>query len=94
EMVGEENPPVVDKENVSNNREQSVPKTPEENPPAVDVENENVNQEQFVPRMPEETLDERGPELRATHAPTAEAREIKKLRKKQQRLLNIITCRL
>ena len=90
EMAGEENPPVVDKENVSNNREQSVPKTPEENPPAVDVENENVNREQFVPRMPEETLDERGPELRATHAPTAEAREIKKLRKKQQRLLNII----
>lgn len=40
--------------------------------------------------MPEETLDERGTELRATRTPTAEAREIKKLRKKQQRLLNII----
>jgi len=65
-MAGGENPPVVDKENVSNNQEQSIPKTPEE------------------------TLDERGAELRATHAPTAEAREIKKLRKKQQRLLNII----
>lgn len=90
EIVGGENPPVVDKENVNTNREQSVPKTPEENPPVVDVENENASREQFVPRMPKETLDERGAELRATHPPTAEAREIKKLRKKQQRLLNII----
>lgn len=90
EIAGGENLPVVDGENVNTNREQFVPKAPEENPPADDVGNENAYQEQSVPRIPEETLDERGTELRATHTPTAEAREIKKLRKKQQRLLNII----
>ena len=90
ETAGGENPPVVDKENVNTDQEQPVPKTLGENPSADDVENENACREQFVPRMPEETLDERGAKLRAAHAPTAEAREIKKLRKKQQRLLNII----
>ena len=40
--------------------------------------------------MIEETLDERGAELRAAHVPTAEAKEIKKLRRNQQKLLTII----
>lgn len=89
-MAGEENPPVIDKENLDTSQEQAVPKTPEGNPPADGVENGNVCWEQDVPRMIEETLDERGAEMRATHVPTAEAKEIKKLRRKQQKLLNII----
>lgn len=74
-MAGEENPPVIDKENVNTNQEQAVPKTPEGNPPADGGEDENVCREQDVPRMMEETLDERGAELRAAHVPTAEAKE-------------------
>jgi len=62
----------------------------EENLPAFDEENVDTNREHSVPKMPEETLDEGGAELRATHEPTAEAKEIKKLKKKQQRLLNTI----
>ena len=37
EIAGGENLPVVDKENVNTNQEQSVPKTPEENPPRLEL---------------------------------------------------------
>ena len=50
-MAGEENPLVIDKENLNINQEQAVPKTPEENPPADGREDENVCREQDVPRM-------------------------------------------
>ena len=62
----------------------------EENLPVYDDEMEDTNQGQSVPKTPEEILDEEGADLRASHKPSAEAEEIKKLRKKQQRLLGTI----
>ena len=60
----------------------------EENLPGYDKEIEDNNQGQPVPETPEDIPDEEGTSLRAK--PSAEAKEIKKLRKKQQRLLGTI----
>jgi len=60
----------------------------EENLPGYDNEIEDKNQGQSVPKTPEDIPDEEGTSLRAK--PSAEAKEIKKLRKKQQRLLGTI----
>jgi len=65
-------------------------KVGEESLPVHDEEIGDTNQEKSVPKMPEETLDGVGAELRASHEPSAEAREIKKLRRKQQKLLSTI----
>ena len=62
----------------------------EENPPVHEEEIRDTNGEQSVPEALEETLDRVGADLRASRKPSAEAREIKKLRTKQQRLLNTI----
>jgi len=45
---------------------------------------------QSIPKTPEEIPDEVGADLRASHEPSTEAMEIKKLRRKQQRLLNTV----
>lgn len=65
-------------------------KAGEESLHVYDEENVDTNREQSVPKTPEETLDGVGAELRASHEPSAEAREIKKLRRKQQKLLSTI----
>ena len=65
-------------------------KVGEESLPVHDEEIGDTNREQSVPKTPEETLDGVGAELRASHEPSAEAREIKKLRRKQQKLMSTI----
>ena len=90
EIVGEDNPPAFEEDSVNTNREQSVPMIPEENPPVVDKENIDASQERPVPEITEETFDGQGTELKATQKPPAEAKEIKKLKKKQRKLLSTI----
>ena len=60
----------------------------EENLPGYDNEMEDNNPGQSVPRMPEDITDKEEASLRTK--PSAETREIAKLRKKQQRLLGTI----
>lgn len=62
----------------------------EENLPVHDDEIRETNREQSVPMTPEEIPIEVGADLRASHESSAETLEIKKLRRKQQKLLNII----
>lgn len=90
ETAGGDNPPAFEEDSVNTNQEQFVPMIPEEHPPAGAKENVDASQEQSVPEMTEETLDGQEAELRATQEPTAEAKEIKKLKKKQRRLLSTI----
>ena len=63
-------------------------KAGEENLRGYDNEMEDNNQGKSVPRTPEDIPDEEGASLRTK--PSAETKEIKKLRKKQQRLLGTI----
>lgn len=63
----------------------------EEKLPVHDEEIGETDREQFVPKAPEEIPDGVGADLRASREPSTEAMEIKKLRRKQQRLLNTIS---
>lgn len=65
-------------------------KAGEENLPIHDEKIGETNREQSVPKTPEEIPDEEGADLRASHEPSVEVIEIKKLRKKKQGLLNTI----
>lgn len=62
----------------------------EENLPVHDDEIGETNREQSVPTTPEEILVEAGADLRASHESSTETLEIKKLRREQQKFLNII----